>query len=158
MEVTFKSSVVPVPIRDQALARLLTYWDEKRGTREFPARADIDPLDLGYVLGNVILVDVFHNPMRFHIRLYGSNLAHRMNFDMTGQDLDDHPCPDFRARVARDWRQTVESRQVTHLIVDEWMDDRHVRYESLRLPLSTDGHVVDMLLVAVVDLDVHIRP
>jgi hypothetical protein len=153
--VEFNRSVVPV--RDPSLARLYAYWEEKRGTRAFPARADIDPLDFVYLLGNIILVDVFHDPLRFHIRLYGSNLAARVNFDMTGRDLDDHPSPDFRARVARDWRQTVESRQISHKMIDEWLDDRRVRYESLRLPLSTDGHVIDMLLVAVVHLDVQIR-
>jgi hypothetical protein len=155
MEVALKSSVVP--IRDPGLARLYAYWDEKRGSRPFPARADIDPLDLSYALGQIILVDVFHDPLRFRIRLYGSNLAERMNFDMTGKDLDAHPCPVFRARVARDWQQTVESRQVSHKLIDEWMDDRRVRYESLRLPLSTDGKVIDMLLVAVMHLDVQIR-
>ena len=155
MEVALKSSVVPV--RDPGLARLWAYWDEKRGTREFPARADIDPLDLGYVLGNVILVDVFHGPMRFRIRLYGSNIVHRVNFDMTGRYLDEHPCPEFRAKVEREWRQAVESRQITHVMVDEWMDDRRVRFEALRLPLSTDGHIIDMLLVAVMDLAVENR-
>ena len=155
MAVALKSPVVP--IRDPGLARLYAYWDEKRGSRPFPARADIDPLDLGYALGQIILVDVFHEPLRFRIRLYGSNLAERMNFDMTGKDLEDHPCPDFKARVARDWRHTVESRQVSHKLIDEWMDDRRVRYESLRLPLSADGQLIDMLLVAVMHLDVQIR-
>jgi len=155
MELALTSSVVP--IQDPGLARLYAYWDEKRGSREFPARADIDPLDFAYMLGNINLIDVLHDPLRFRIRLYGSNLAARMNFDMTGRDLDDHPCPEFRARVARDWQQTVESRQISHKMIDEWMDDRRVRYESLRLPLSTDGHVIDMLLVGVMHLDVQIR-
>jgi hypothetical protein len=155
MELALKPSVVPV--QDPGLARLWTYWNEKRRRRPFPARADIDPLDFGYVLGSVILVDVFHDPLRFRVRLYGSNLVERMNFDMTGRDLDDHPCPEFRARVERDWRQTVQSRQISHKMIDEWMDDRRVRYESLRLPLSTDGRTIDMLLVAVVHLDVQIR-
>lgn len=155
MEVAFTSFVVP--IQEPALARLYAYWEEKRGGRPFPARADIDPLDFSYVLGNVILVDVRHDPLRFRIRLYGSNLAQRMNFDMTGRDIDDHPSAEFRARVARDWQQTVKSRQVSHKMIDEWMDDRRIRYESLRLPLSTDGRVIDMLLVAVMHLDVQIR-
>jgi len=155
MEVALTSSIAPV--QDPGLARLYAYWDEKRGDRPFPSRADIDPLDFAYVLGNVILVDVLHAPLRFRIRLYGSNLAQRMNFDMTGRDLDDHPCPEFRARVARDWQQTVESRQITRKTIDEWLDDRRVRYESLRLPLSTDGRTIDMLLVAIVHLDVTIR-
>ncbi len=155
MDLALKAPVVPV--QDPGLARLYAYWEEKRGARPFPARVDIDPLDIVYVLGNVMLVDVHHDPLRFRIRLYGSNLADRMNFDMTGRDLEEHPCPEFRARVARDWQQTVDTRQISHKTIDAWMDDRRVRYESLRLPLSTDGHVIDMLLVGVMHLDVQVR-
>jgi len=37
----------------------------EEGERRFPARADIDPLDFGYVLGHVMLLDVLRDPLRF---------------------------------------------------------------------------------------------
>ena len=36
--------------RHRDLLRLLDYWQGKRGVRDFPRRADIDPLDLGFML------------------------------------------------------------------------------------------------------------
>ena len=155
MEVALTSSVIP--IWDPGLARLFAYWEKKRGTRAFPARADIDPLDFAYLLGNIILVDIRYEPLRFRIRLFGSNLADRLNYDMTGRDLDEHPSAEFRATIAQEWQKTVESRQITHTMIDRWMDERRVRYESLRLPLSSDGRIIDMLLVAIVHLDVQTR-
>jgi hypothetical protein len=143
-----------IPVQDPALARLYSYWNEKRGDRPFPSRAEIDPLDLHYILGWLMLIDVSHDPVRFRFRLYGSNLVDQMGFDVTGRDLADHPHAEFRHRVEEQWRATVEARCATHAAVDAWIDGRRLRYESLRLPLSTDGTIIDMLLVAVIHLDI----
>jgi hypothetical protein len=44
--------------RDPRLRRLHDYWREKCGDRQFPDRADIDPVDFPYILGFVTMVDV----------------------------------------------------------------------------------------------------
>ena len=54
---------------DEALKRLYCYWTERRGAKRYPSRDDIDPLDLGYALGRVSLVDVLENPRRYRYRL-----------------------------------------------------------------------------------------
>ena len=38
------------------LQRLYQYWSDKRGERGMPSRADIDPLDMRFAIGNIILV------------------------------------------------------------------------------------------------------
>ena len=49
------------------------------------SRADIDPVDIRYAIGNVILIDVIDGePLQFRIRLHGTNLAERVRFDLTG--------------------------------------------------------------------------
>ena len=54
------------------LRQLYSYWSERRGTRRYPRRADLDPIGLRFILGNVILVDVIGGePPRFRIRLHG---------------------------------------------------------------------------------------
>ena len=40
-------------IQHPKLQQLFDYWSAKRGGREMPSRADIDPLDLAFVIGNV---------------------------------------------------------------------------------------------------------
>jgi len=139
----------PLVIEDEALVRLYAYWDGKRAGRRFPARADIHPLDFAYLLGWVMLIDVAYQPLSFRFRLYGSELAGNMNFDLTGKDLAEHPDPEFRTRTARVWAEVVDGGQPTCSKYDGWVDGRLMRYEALRLPLSSDGETIDMLLVAV---------
>jgi PAS domain len=52
---------------DPLLQRLYDYWDEKRRARAMPSRADIDPLEMAFILGYVSLVDVLYAPLRFGI-------------------------------------------------------------------------------------------
>ncbi|MBX6321162.1 MAG: PAS domain-containing protein [Rhodospirillaceae bacterium] len=52
-------------IEDERLRRLFAYWREKAAGRIGPARRDIDPLDFHYLLGDIALVEVLRNPLRF---------------------------------------------------------------------------------------------
>src|SRR5713226_476697 len=83
-------------LTEPRLIRLHRYWEEKRAGRLMPSRADIDPVDLGFVLGHILLVAVRHEPLRFHFRVHGSELAHRAGYDLTGKSLDDLPSAEFR--------------------------------------------------------------
>ncbi len=79
-------------ITNLRLRRLYAYWNERRGSRRFPARADIDPLDLTFLMGNMILIDVIEgDPPGFFIRLHGTNLAQRAGYELTGKMLNDLP-------------------------------------------------------------------
>lgn len=138
-------------IKDDRLRRLYQYWTMKRGTRRFPARLDIDPLDFAYVLGHVMLIDVAHNPLRFRFRLYGSALLDRHHaMDMTGKDLEEHPRPEFRNYLRAEWADTIARAAPSHGFFDRLVDDDVRNFESLRLPLSSDGETIDMLLVCAV--------
>ncbi len=137
-------------IKDARLHRLFQYWDSKRKGRRFPARSDIDPLDIPYILGRIALVEVTHDPLRFRYRLYGSELAVQNGYDLTGLYHDEIPVPEFREFIAKAWRTVVERGEPVHAFYDRIVDERVRHYETLRLPLSTDGVTVDMLLIAVV--------
>ena len=59
------------------LQRLHAYWDGKRNGRVYPGREVIDPLELRFMLGNLILLDVEPEPLRFRYRLFGTEIARR---------------------------------------------------------------------------------
>jgi hypothetical protein len=133
---------------DPLLRRLFVYWDGKRGGRRMPARSDVDPLDLRFILGQLILVDVMPGPPpRFRIRLHGTELAQRAGYELTGKMLDELPSTEFRTLAQRSFATTAETRLPFHSIRDRLLDGKPRRYESLMLPLSADGDGVDMLLV-----------
>lgn len=138
-------------ITDPRLQRLYQYWLAKRGDRAFPARADLDPVDMGFVIGNLILIDVIDgSPLDFRIRLHGTNLVQRVGYELTGKTLDALPQQEFRA-VARDsFTQVAGSGKPLHAARDRFFDERRHRYETIILPLSADGERVDMLLCGMI--------
>ncbi len=141
-------------IKDDRLRRLYTYWDMKRGTRRFPARRDLDPLDFSYVMGHVMLIDVAYDPLRFRFRLYGTALLDRHQAsDMTGKNLEEHQRPGFRDYLRTVWTETITRGAPSHGFFDRLVDDDLRQFESLRLPLSSDGATIDMLLVCAVFRD-----
>jgi hypothetical protein len=136
-------------IIDPLLRRLYDYWNEKRGERSMPSRADIDPVDMRFILGSVLLADVLRAPLRFYVRLHGTELVRRSGYELSGKMLDELPQPQFRALTHRSWAKSVETRAPFHAIRDRILDGRNARYEVLILPLSRTGDEVDMVLVGI---------
>jgi hypothetical protein len=135
-------------IRRPMLRRLYAYWDDKRGDREFPGRPDIDPIEMRFALGNVSLVEVLHQPLRFRYRLHGSIIAERIGIDMTGRFADEIAAPDRRAFVEENFRTVVATRQPLARSGRRTLDQRAWNFDSIILPLGQDG-VIDMLLLGV---------
>lgn len=136
-------------IRTPALRRLYDDWERRRCRRDFPSRADFDVLDFKYVLGNLVLVDVLYDPLRFRFRLHGSRIGQRVGYDLTGKDLDAMP-PALRPFVERHFTAVVEGRAPRVEIRERRIaDEGVVDSEVLALPLSRDGGRIDMLMVGV---------
>ena len=143
-------SAIP-PIKHPKLRRLYEYWDGKRGARAMPSRADLDPVDIRFAIGDVILVDVLdEQPPRFRIRLHGTNLSERTNFDLTGKMLDEMPAPEFRELSTRSFRKVLRTREPLHALAARPLDGRTQRYEAIIMPLSSDGERVDRLILGMI--------
>ncbi|HUZ75607.1 MAG TPA: PAS domain-containing protein [Stellaceae bacterium] len=138
-------------IKTPSLRHLYHDWQERRRGREFPSRSDFDVLDLGYIIGNLSLLDVFFQPLRFRFRLHASRVTERVGYEMTGKDLDILPARDSRETV---WRHFVDviNRRVPIVQVRERQisDDRILPCEVLALPLARDGSTIDMLMSGLV--------
>jgi hypothetical protein len=134
-------------IQHPDLRTLYDYWDARRRGRRWPARADINPVDLKFALGNLSLIDVHHDPLRFTFRLSGTQFSQRMGMDFTGKSVDDIPDPAYRAEVFETYRKTAETGLPSVTLSERVLDGRPWKFEILRLPLSDDGVVVNMLLI-----------
>jgi hypothetical protein len=142
--------VIVLEIRTSSLQRLYHDWEIRRRGREFPARSDFDVLDLKYVIGQIALVEVSHDPLRFRFRLHGTGIARRVGYDMTGKAVDALPNGRIRALVLRNFAAVVAERAPrVEIRARHIMDDRTVDSEVLAMPLARDGKTIDMLLVAV---------
>lgn len=134
-------------IRHPQLQLLYDYWRERRAGRRFPSRADIDPVDLKFALGNVTLIDVLRDPLRFRFRLAGSLFAQRIGMDLTGKLVDEIPDPEYRAQVLQVYTRMAETGEPTIALSERLFDGEPRKFETLRLPLSDDGEMVTMLLI-----------
>ncbi|HVI90527.1 MAG TPA: PAS domain-containing protein [Dongiaceae bacterium] len=136
-------------LSSSTLRRLYDYWRNKWHGADLPGRQDIDPIDFSYALGDVTLVDVFYDPMRFRFRLDGTRHVEHFGFDMTGRFLDAFPEPGMRQAIYDNYRSIVESRRPQRYYRDLTADGRPFRYEALLLPLARDGKKIDMIIVAI---------
>jgi hypothetical protein len=140
-------------IIEPRLRRFFDYWVVRKGDRRFPARRDIDPLDFPYALGSIMLLDVLRDPLRFRVRLHGTELVRRDTRDLTGKFLDDMPMTDFHRIAVERCEGLVGTGDPAVFHLDRVLDNRVRRYEALWLPLSDDGANVTMLVCALIYQD-----
>ena len=137
-------------IRDPRLRRLFAYWRAAKRARRMPARRDLDLLDFPYALGYVMLIDVLPEPLRFRVRLHGTEITERVLYDLTGKPLDEIPDPEYRHYALARCRALVAAAQPLRVEQDRELDGRSHRYEALWLPLSDDQVRVTMLMCGLV--------
>jgi hypothetical protein len=120
--------------------RLFDYWNERRGDRPAPARADIDPADIRYALGDTFMLSAdFVDQLRF--RLAGTRVCALFGREIKGEA--------FAALWSERSRKLVEdlTATVTHEAVGavagvtgHTADGGQVDLEMLLLPLAHIGH------------------
>ena len=134
-------------IRHPDLRRLYDYWESRRAGRKYPARADIDPVEFSFALGNVTLIEVLYNPLRFKFRLMGTLQAQRVGRDLTGHMVDELPNPAYRDLLLIAYRQAIETGKPNTQIYEQIIEGKPRQFEVVRLPLAQDGLTINMLLL-----------
>lgn len=128
------------------IRRGLDYWCQLRGDREFPCRADLDPLDIPHLLPTISLIDVLTDPVDFRFRLIGEHPASGHSVRI-GQSAFDLPEQDSRTRILARYQRCIDER---HPILDVYKhvstNQTHYRVEAITCPLSNDGNTIDTLL------------
>jgi len=137
------------PVTDRRLIRLYQYWRAQRGARRMPSRADIDPVEMRFILGFVMLIDVSQPGPEFRIRLQGSELSWWIGQELTGMNLADVPSHDLEALARRQFEGVVATAEPLGWIGNDAIDGIRRNYQALILPLSSDGKFVDLLIAAV---------
>lgn len=143
-------------ITEARLVALYDYWSSKRGGRAMPTRADIDPVEMGRWLGNLLLIDVTAEG-RFIYRLYGTGFVDSFGIDMTGRTVDELP-QDQQERVRVDYEAVRNSRlprarlytavfQRPRAGIRPQPEAQVTTWERLVLPLGGEDGTVTMLLV-----------
>lgn len=126
----------------------LAYWNSRRGTREMPTRADIDPADIKRLLPHVVLVDVLPDPLDFRFRLLGTEVDRIVGTNPLGMRFSDIPHMREGSTIWARHAGVVASRAPSICTIDYVGPDRHVgrQIRQLHAPLTdTEGSRVVMI-------------
>lgn len=126
---------------------VFSYWASLRRDGRLPARADIDPARLKKLLPTVSLTDVLDGPLDYRIRLAGTALYPVYGCEITGKGLRDI----YSRETAGYWRTELDKvvrlrRPGVGCHNLAWRGAPHTSLIWMRLPLSSDGERVDMIL------------
>ncbi len=131
----------------RAHEEIFAYWASKRDGARLPARSSIHPAHFKRHLPTVSLIDVKSDPRDYSLRLAGTGLYSVYGREITGRTLGEV----YNAAAADYWRteldRIVEQRRPGVGVHNfAWRGAGHVSILWLRLPLSTNGEDVDMIL------------
>jgi hypothetical protein len=115
-----------------------------------PARADFDPLDVRFALGDISLIDVHRDPLRFYFRLDGTKQVELFGLDCTRRSLDEVFPPNHTERATVAYREVVEGRAPRYHRRQVPLHERLIDYEIVILPFSNDGSEVDLLVTGII--------
>jgi hypothetical protein len=137
------------------LDELRRYWDSRRLGRPWPLRRDIDPMAIPRLLPNVLLADVAPDG-RFRFRVFGTALVGLRGgmkpSDPTGKWFDEIESLFDRDSMQASMRAWLDAPAALYrresIRLPAWPMVSVVVHE-LRLPLTSDGARVDMMLSAI---------
>lgn len=134
------------------LSLLYSYWLAKRGDRQMPSRADINPVEMQAFLSHTMLIDVLTDAQdvtRFRMRLVGTHVVDGYGGEVTGKYLDELELGDQRDKLIEACLHSVNNKKPAYLsgAIRHKISDDILTYERLGLPLSSDGEKVNILLI-----------
>jgi hypothetical protein len=130
------------------LKHMLTLWEQKRAGRLAPLRADFDPTEMVFALGDLSLFDVEEQPRRYWCRLDGTRQVELFGLDCTRKYLDECFPADYYALANKSFTDCIDSGRPSLYQRQIPYAGRLIRYEVVLMPLSRRGDRLDMLLVA----------
>ncbi len=141
-----------------AIAELFRYWDERRGDRAMPTRADISPMDFRRHLPDILLVDVEaqekNGLAKYRYRVVGTREVSLRGHDPTGKPVEEGFFGPSREDVIACYELVRRKRSFLYDPLEYTTPDGQWRDEyTIFLPLSEDGKDVSQILVYSVKRD-----
>lgn len=133
---------------------LHAYWDRLRRGRSAPERSEIDPGEIGRLLGDVFLLENGESP-RHAVRLAGTRLCALIGHELRGRSFGAFFATEDRATLFG-LLEGVADGQIPAVasLTGETDDGRSIELEMVLVPLRHRGKTHARMLGAIVPLDV----
>jgi hypothetical protein len=128
--------------------RVLAYWREICGEREFPQRADVVSDGLGADWSNCLLIAVDALPERSSFLYVGSELIAPDSASLVGSPVAASSRETILGLATAYFGNVLQRRVPVSMGGSGTHRGAAILYRSILLPLSTDGHQIDCLLGA----------
>lgn len=150
---------VPETVGDERLRQLLSYWLEKKGAAPAAPMRRIDPAEMRFILGYLMILEVIDGGADFRYRLYGSLIAERFGRDVTGQTVRAFGDSEYIVNFFLATYQTVIER-ATPLLTTHFPrpGSQTASWTRLILPLSDESGAIARLLVGQIPGEWRPRP
>jgi len=135
------------------VAQVFRYWDRVRGTRVMPSQSEIDFLELRPWLPGILVIEVAGGEGReLFYRIVGERGVRLRGYDPTGMTVSKAAFGRSVAHVLANYSVVIDLRIPLYgWYEDEVAEGRRVGSGTLMLPLSSDRHNVDWVLVYIED-------
>ena len=135
-------------LEDSRLQRLQSYWCEKTDNQDAASVTSIDPADMRYVLGYLMLMDVLESGYDFRYRLYGTLISERFGRDVTGKTVRQFGDREYIVSfVLGAYQAVMERRQPLLTIHYPKNASETSSWTRLILPLRDETNEITRLLV-----------
>ena len=135
------------------VAQVFRYWDRVRGARVMPSPSEIDFLELQPWLAGIVMIEVSGEKSRELIyRVVGERAVRLRGYDPTGMTVAKAAFGRSVPHVLANYGVVIDLRIPLYGLSEATgADGKTVIGGTLLLPLSSDGHRVDRVLVYVED-------
>jgi hypothetical protein len=146
------TEIDPQRLQNPVLSFLKAYWDNKRGDRRMPTRAEIKPADMKEHLGWIILLDALPDFSDFRYRTIGTRVTQYFLADSTGKTLTEafgsYGEAAVNGVIATHRKAARDQIAVRCYGGAGWIGRSFMDFDALFLPLSDDGVATNMILSA----------
>lgn len=151
---TVGSSTIEVVAEEAALAdlrlhRLHGLWRDARAANGnlVPDHGFVDPLNLRFIIGCLLLFEVHADPLRFRYRLVGTDIVDHLGVELTGLWLHEHPDVERIDGIATTLELAWTRQAAVHFSFALKSFKRWWACEALVLPLAAGPGETPLLLV-----------
>jgi PAS domain len=124
------------------------FWRSRCKAGGLPKKSDMDPVDMGPFLANIVLTEVSYEPLDFKYRIIGEELISRLG-NLTGKRVREMALINVSSSAYQNYCAVVETKRPQFLegdAVTALKKDRLYLMSRVHCPLSSDGQTVDFII------------